>query len=266
MAKAASVCAAFGYDEININCGCPSPRVKEGSFGAVLMLEPLTVARIAERMRESAGGVPVTVKCRLGVDDHDSYEELNNFINVVAKSGVNHFIIHARKAYLQGLNPKENRTVPPLKYDWVYRLAEDFPSLQFSLNGGLQSIEQMKEAVAEDRKLAGCMIGRVAYNDPWMMGRIDREMFGEKGCELSRREVLLKYAEAVEQKDGVCNSVVVKPIMNLFTGEKDSNKYRRFLGTKVREEKYKGDAKLLIEDAVEVFTQCNPTAANKVHD
>ena len=266
MAKAASLCASYGYDEININCGCPSPRVKEGSFGAVLMKEPLTVANIVASMKEAVNKIPITIKCRLGVDDNDSYEELTNFISTVAKSGTNHFIIHARKAFLEGLNPKENRSVPPLRYDWVYKLAKEFPGLQFSLNGGLQNIEQMKEVMAEENKLVGCMFGRLAYNNPWIIGRIDKEIFGDKGCELSRKEVLLKYGESIDKMNGVCNRTILKPITYFFAGEKNSNQYRRFLGTKLREEKYKENAKLLIEDAVELFSQYNPTAANKVHD
>ncbi len=152
MAKAASICAAMGYNEININCGCPSPKVKEGAFGAVLMNEPKTVADIVAEMKKLVS-VPVTVKCRLGVDDHDSYEEVSKFITTVSAAGASHFIIHARKAFLNGLNPKENRTVPPLRYDWVYKLVKDFPKLQFSLNGGLQSIESVLQynVITSDR-------------------------------------------------------------------------------------------------------------------
>jgi len=263
MAKATSICASYGYDEININCGCPSPKVKEGSFGAALMLNPQAVYDIANAMIKASNGIPITVKCRIGVDDHDSFEELTKFISTVSSAGVNHFIIHARKAFLDGLNPKENRTIPPLKYDWVYKLTDEFPYLRFSLNGGLQSIEEMKEVMKKE--VAGCMIGRVAYNNPWIMGRIDKEIYGDKGCELSRKEVVLKYAEYIEKESNVCNGILVKPLTFLFAGERDSNKYRRFLGEASREKKYKGNPRQLIEDAIELFGELNPTALNKTH-
>eukprot|EP00826_Nyctotherus_ovalis_P058899 TRINITY_DN8145_c0_g1_i1.p1 TRINITY_DN8145_c0_g1~~TRINITY_DN8145_c0_g1_i1.p1 ORF type:complete len:309 (-),score=70.88 TRINITY_DN8145_c0_g1_i1:61-987(-) len=263
MAKAAGICAAYGYDEININCGCPSPKVKEGSFGAALMLNPPGVCAIVDAMAKTVGNVPVTVKCRLGVDDHDSFEELTKFVATVSSSGVKHFIIHARKAFLDGLNPKENRNVPLLKYDWVYELARTFPGLEFSLNGGLKSIEEMREVMGEEKKLAGCMIGRVAYDNPWIVGRIDREVYGDQGCDLSRKEIALKYSEFVDKEASTCNGILIKPLIFLFAGEKDSNKYRRFLAEGSREEKYKGNPKQLIEDAIEHFSQLNPSALNK---
>ena len=265
LAKATSICSSLGYDEINLNCGCPSPYAKEDSFGAVLMKNPNTVADIVKEMIEASNGVPVTVKCRLGVDDNDSYDELKKFIETVSTAGIKHFIIHARKALLKGLNHKENRNIPPLKYDWVYNLAKDYPGVKFSLNGGLQSIEQMKEVMSEDKKLEGCMIGRLAYNDPWIMGKIDKEIYGQVGLDLSKREVILKYAEYIGKED-VCNSVAIKPLSFIFAGEKNSGVYRRFLADNVREVKYKNDPKLLIEDAIDIFSQFNATAANRTHD
>eukprot|EP00830_Metopus_es_P006086 TRINITY_DN15796_c0_g1_i1.p1 TRINITY_DN15796_c0_g1~~TRINITY_DN15796_c0_g1_i1.p1 ORF type:complete len:287 (+),score=53.77 TRINITY_DN15796_c0_g1_i1:351-1211(+) len=267
MAKCASLCAAIGYDEININCGCPSPRVKEGSFGAVLMLSPHVVVQNVIAMTKTVT-TPVTIKCRLGVDDHDSYEELTKFIGAVGGAGVKHFIIHARKAFLGGLNPKENRTVPPLKYDWVYKLAADFPDMKFSLNGGLQTIESIKEVLAPEKKLLGCMIGRLSYNDPWVVGRIDKEVYGCPKLDYSRKDILLKYAEYVEKEQAsskVTNSVLIKPISFLFSGEKESCKYRQFLGDGAKDEKYEKNARKLIEDALELYSGINLAAVMKTH-
>jgi len=270
MAKAAEICYKMGYDEININCGCPSPKVKEGAFGAILMFDPEKVAENVREMIKMSHGVPITIKCRLGVDEHDSFEELVKFINIVSKAGVTHFVMHARKAILHGFNPKENRNIPPLKYDWVYKLADMFPTLQFSLNGGLNTIEQMQEVLAPEHKLKGCMIGRLAYNDPWILGRIDHEIYGMSHFDLSKKEVILKYAEFVEkeQKEDkmMCNSLLVKPLSFFFNGERDSNKYRRFLGDAAKDEKYKNNCRQLIEDALEILGQHNPTALNKTHD
>ena len=225
------------------------------------------VAEMVKAMITENPGKPITIKCRLGVDDNDSYEELKNFVDIVSHVGIKHFIIHARKALLKGLSHKENRSIPPLKYDWVYKLAKDFPSVQFSLNGGLQSIEQMKEVMSEDKKLVGCMIGRLAYNDPWIMGSIDKDIFGQPSLDLSKKEVVLKYADFIaKQQENVCNSVAIKPLSFFFAGEKNSGLYRRFLADNSREPKYKGDAKLLIEDAFDFFSKQNPSAVNKTYD
>jgi tRNA-dihydrouridine synthase A len=159
---AAEHCVQYGYDEINLNCGCPSDRVQDGCFGAVLMKTPSLVAECMNAIHDSAGpaGVPVTVKCRIGVDDCDSYEELQEFVRTISEAApVGHFLIHARKAFLQGLNPAQNRSIPPLHYDVVYRLVQDFPHLKFSLNGGVQSLEEAAEHIAKG--VHGVMIGRM---------------------------------------------------------------------------------------------------------
>ena len=179
MAEAAKIVEAEGFDEVNVNCGCPSSAVSgAGCFGASLMFDPLKVAKITATMRNTVD-IPVTVKCRLGVDDHDKWENIVDFVKVVSEEGgVNKFIIHARKCHLKGLNPKENRTIPPLNYPWVYQLAIQFPHLKFILNGGLNSIPEIKTGL-ESGPVYGCMSGRLAMNEPWEMAKIDREIYGD---------------------------------------------------------------------------------------
>ncbi len=194
MADSAAIIQSKGFDEINLNCGCPSPANQHGNHGAILMLQPKLVAQLCLSMRNSCQ-IPVTVKCRLGVDNNDSYSELAQFIKTVNQdSGVTKFIVHARKALLQGLNPKENRTIPDLKYDWVMKLKEDFPDISFVINGGLNTIEKVKAILDKESQLEGCMCGRLAMNTPWQLARVDTEVYGESGCEaMSKVEVLKRY-------------------------------------------------------------------------
>lgn len=189
MAEAAKVAEEWGYDEVNINCGCPSAKTRDGCFGAVLMMDPPLVARITRAMREAVN-IPVTVKCRLGVDDRDQYEHVREFVEVVSREGgVEKFIVHARKCLLHGLSPAENRSVPPLKYDWVFKLKGEFPHLRFVINGGFTSVDQVKE-VLQDGQLEGCMVGRMAMNTPWELSRVDRELFGSTEDSLNREQIL----------------------------------------------------------------------------
>jgi tRNA-dihydrouridine synthase A len=233
LAKAAKLAVdKYGYDEINLNCGCPSPRVTCGSFGACLMKEPELVVECINAIK-AVVKVPVHIKCRLGVDEHDSYEFARNFIATIsAKTNMDHFIIHARKAFLKGLNPKENRTVPPLKYDYVYQLAADFPHVNFSINGGIKTIPEMR-GLLERGDLLGCMIGRVAYENIWTLAKIDRDIFGAKGPGYSRREVLLAYGQycddAMKQNPAINYMTLIKPMLSLFTGEKGATLFRRLL-------------------------------------
>eukprot|EP00127_Corallochytrium_limacisporum_P000395 Clim_evm90s11 gene=Clim_evmTU90s11 len=183
MAIAASYAAPYGYDEINVNVGCPSSKVAGGkqAFGAALMLEPELVKNITyemyQKVRLAAPSTPVTVKCRIGVDHQDDYETMREFVRTVSSNGVvSHFQIHARKAWLNGLNTRKNRTVPPLKYDYVYRLIEDFPDLKFSINGGITTNTQIQSML--DHGVDGVMIGRGAWNNPWMFWDVDRRYYG----------------------------------------------------------------------------------------
>lgn len=234
-AAAAKLSSEYGgFCEINLNTGCPSSLVSSRCFGARLMLEPERVRDICASMQRAvapgANAPEVTVKCRIGVDDHDSYEELHHFITTVASCGVRHFIVHARKCLLKGLSPHENRTVPPLRYDVVYRLKTDFPDLRFTLNGGVASIQQAKELL-DDARVDGVMIGRAAYNMPWNLRDADRLIFGAaENPNLSRREIIaqyLAYAEDLQAKWGdteplgplkytMRTSTLIKPLLALF--------------------------------------------------
>jgi tRNA-dihydrouridine synthase A len=189
MAQAAKIVEEYGYDEVNVNCGCPSNKTRDGCFGAVLMFDPQLVARITRSMQKSVN-IPVTVKCRLGVDDMDKYEEVKNFIKIVShEGGVTKFIIHARKCFLNGLSPHENRTIPPLKYDWVFQLKQDFPDLNFVINGGFTTIKSVKEILSNDQ-LEGCMVGRLAYNTPWELAKVDCLLFNSDKPSKNRLEIL----------------------------------------------------------------------------
>ncbi|QHO53425.1 tRNA-dihydrouridine(20/20a) synthase [Arachis hypogaea] len=193
LAKATELASAYCYDEINFNCGCPSPRVAgRGCFGVRLMLDPKFVAEAISVMAANTN-VPVTVKCRIGVDNHDSYNELCDFIYKVSSlSPAKHFIIHSRKALLNGITPAENRSIPPLKYEYFYGLLRDFPDLTFTINGGIASIDEINSA-----RMAGAhgvMVGRAAYNNPWhLLGHIDTAVYGASRSSLTRRQVLEKY-------------------------------------------------------------------------
>mmetsp|Transcript_47992 Transcript_47992/g.154837 ORF Transcript_47992/g.154837 Transcript_47992/m.154837 type:complete len:418 (+) Transcript_47992:84-1337(+) len=200
MAKAASLCAKAGFDEINLNVGCPSPKVTCNHFGACLMKEPEVVKNMAQACRASCPHgriVPVTVKHRLGVDDHDSWEELTAFVQTVAAAGVSHFVVHARKALLGVLSPEGNRTIPTLRYDWVFALARTFPHLSFELNGGVLNLREAEELLARapEAPLTGVMIGRAAYKTPWLLSEADNLLFGVANPGLSRVDVLHKYLD-----------------------------------------------------------------------
>jgi len=233
LAKCAKICEELGYREINLNCGCPSPRVQEGSFGACLMKEPEIVAECMQKMQKEVK-IPVSIKCRIGVDDNDDYEFTKNFIKITSeKGGINHYVIHARKALLKGLSPAENRNIPPLDYPRVIQLKKDFPHLNFTINGGFKDFDSVSKILSQDNKLVGCMLGRMSYDNPWAFTDVDRLFYGKKNLGYSRREVLQRWAEygemQMEQRPGMPVPNLVKPIINLFTNEKHSAKYRQFL-------------------------------------
>eukprot|EP00271_Cylindrocystis_brebissonii_P005028 TRINITY_DN1697_c0_g7_i1.p1 TRINITY_DN1697_c0_g7~~TRINITY_DN1697_c0_g7_i1.p1 ORF type:complete len:402 (-),score=59.26 TRINITY_DN1697_c0_g7_i1:634-1839(-) len=234
LAQAARLIAAYGYDEINLNCGCPSSAVAgHGCFGARLMLDPERVGTAMASMALAIGDIPVTIKCRIGVDDVDSYEELCTFVETVAKlSPVDHFVIHSRKAILKGLSPAQNRSVPPLKYEYVLALVRDFPSLTFTLNGGIVSLAQAAQAL--EWGVHGVMIGRAAYSSPWaILGDADRVIYGVPNCATSRREVLEQYVEYADRAKGRYGEHrpslrnLVMPLLGLFHGEHGGANWRR---------------------------------------
>ena len=228
LAASARIGQDFGYDEINLNVGCPSDRVQRGRFGACLMLEPDTVAGGISAMR-NAVSIPVTVKCRLGVDDHDSYEALAEFIGTVAEAGCQTFIVHARKAWLKGLSPRENREIPPLQYDVVKRLKHDFPHLDIILNGGIVDLDG---AIEQLGSFDGVMLGRAAYHDPYLLADVDRRVFGVDQEPLSREDVvelMLPYIES-EIKKGQRLHGITRHMLGLFHGQHGGRIWRRRLG------------------------------------
>jgi tRNA-dihydrouridine synthase A len=227
MARAAAIGADWGYAEININVGCPSDRVQSGRFGACLMAEPKTVAACVAAMR-AACSVPVTVKSRIGIDDRDSYEELVEFIGTIAETGCDTFIVHARKAWLSGLSPKENREIPPLRYDVVHRLKRDFPHLTIAINGGITSLDAAEAQLA---LLDGVMIGREAYQNPWMLAEADRRLFGEDTPARSRRDVVddfLPYVEAM-RSCGVPLGAMTRHLLGLYQAVPGARSFRRHI-------------------------------------
>ena len=225
LAEAARIGAAWGYDEINLNCGCPSDRVQAGRFGACLMREPALVAECVAAMR-GAVDVPVTVKCRLGVDDQEEYETLLGFIDSIAATGCDTFVVHARKAWLKGLSPKENREVPPLRYEHVYRLKQERPALRIIINGG---ISEVAPALSHLEQVDGVMLGRVAYHDPYVLHRLDAEL---SGTPLRSREALLQaYLPYVEAQcaGGVAVKHITRHILGLFHGQPGGRVFRQVL-------------------------------------
>ncbi|KAL9175543.1 hypothetical protein ABFS82_02G118400 [Erythranthe guttata] len=227
--KAIQLANPYGYDEINFNCGCPSPKVAgKGCFGVRLMLDPKFVAD-AMSVISANTDVPVTVKCRIGVDDHDSYNELCDFIyKVSSQSPTKHFIIHSRKALLNGISPKENRSIPPLKYEYFYALVRDFPDLQFTINGGINTVDEVHTARMEGAH--GVMVGRAACKDPWnILGNIDSAIYGAPPSSLTRRQVLEKYQVYGDSVLGLYgpNPNIREPLLNFFYSEPGNTLWKR---------------------------------------
>jgi len=226
LAAAARIGEQWGYDEINLNLGCPSLRVQGGGFGACLMLEPERVADCMAAMRQAVR-IPVTAKHRLGVDEVEDYRYLARFIETLARVGVEVFIVHARKAYLKGLSPAENRTIPPLRYEWVYRLKRDFPSLTIVLNGGVRTLD---EAQAHLARVDGVMLGRAVYENPFVLEQADARLFGLNRSP-SRLEVvraMLRYSEA-QLEQGTPLWAIARHMLNLFKGQPGGRFWRRLL-------------------------------------
>jgi tRNA-dihydrouridine synthase A len=231
LADAARIGAEHGYDEINLNVGCPSERVQSGSFGACLMREPALVADCVGAMRAAVPAtIPVTVKCRIGVDDQDDDADLFRFVDTVAAAGCTTFIVHARKAWLKGLSPKENREIPPLNWPRVQRLKREFPRLAIVINGGITTLEAAIEAGAG---LDGVMIGRAAYHDPWLLACIERAWFGADGAPASREQVmdaLIGYARGFTAR-GERIAHLARHLVGLYQGEPGARAFRRVLST-----------------------------------
>lgn len=227
LAKAAKIVEEYGYDEINLNVGCPSKRVSSGSFGACLMYEPELVGDCLQAMREAVK-IPVTIKHRIGVDGHDPYDVLFPFVEYLASRGTDVFVVHARKAILKGLTPKENRDIPPLNYGIVHELKEQFPHLTIVLNGGLNTIEMAKSNFG---KLDGVMLGRAAYRYPDILGKVDKTFFGAD-YEISPFEVAAQYREYIIEQlaQKVPLHAMTKHMLGMFHGLKGARQFRRVLG------------------------------------
>jgi tRNA-dihydrouridine synthase A len=225
LANCARIAEKYGYDEINLNVGCPSDRVQRGSFGACLMLEPILVRDCMSAMLDAVD-IPVTIKTRLGVDDHESYQFMADFVGTVAESGCTVFIMHARKAFLEGLSPKQNRDVPPLHYDWVYRLKKESPDLEVVINGGINSIADVQSHLDH---VDGVMLGRAAYQSPWILTECQQQLFGDVA--VSRESVVEAMSEYVERQVSAGTAVkhISRHLLGLFQGLPGAKVWRRYL-------------------------------------
>ena len=233
--KDLAICAKmvedYAYAEVNLNVGCPSDRVQNGRFGACLMAEPQLVADCVLAMSQAVS-IPVTIKSRIGIDDLDSYEELVNFVATIASAGCKTFIVHARKAWLSGLSPKQNREVPPLRYDLVYQLKKDFPQLEIIINGGITTLNQSEELL---KHVDGVMMGREAYQNPYIMSEVDKRFFGAANELLSRQMIVKELVPYIQEqlKSEVRLNSVSRHILGLFHGEPGARGWRRYISENV---------------------------------
>jgi tRNA-dihydrouridine synthase A len=243
MTECAKMAEQYGYDEININVGCPSDRVQNGRFGACLMAEPNVVADCVNEM-QAASKVPVTVKSRIGIDDLDSYEFLHTFIEQVAQAGCQHFIIHARKAWLSGLSPKQNRDIPPLDYARVYQIKQDFSALEISINGGIKTFAEANDHL---QHIDGVMIGREIYSSPYLLAEADQKIYGVEKEVISRQQVINLMADYIdayvsstlEQGNAYRNPRawhVLRHMLGLCNGLAGARQFRRYLSESARAE------------------------------
>ena len=235
LAECARIAVDYGYDEVNLNIGCPSDRVQSGNFGACLMKEPETVAAAVHAMRQAVD-VPITVKHRIGVDDLDRYEDMLRFVDIVAEAGADRFSVHARKAWLQGLSPKENRNVPPLRYDDVYRLKQERPKLPIEINGGIQTLEETQHHL---KHVDAVMIGRSAYGNPYLFAQMDTALFGDTTAETpSRDDVALGMQEYIEEemRKGQKPFHVLRHMLHLYAGCPGAKAWKRTLTERCHQE------------------------------
>ena len=249
LAQCARIAQDYGYDEINLNVGCPSERVQKGAFGACLMAEPQLIAECVSAM-QAAVAIPITVKNRIGIDDQEDYADLHNFIDTVSQAGCQTFIIHARKAWLKGLSPKENREIPPLRYDLVYQIKQAFPALEIIINGGITTLEQCQQHL---QHVDGVMVGREAYHNPWLLAQVDPLLYGTPAPLESRQAALLAILPYVQaQLDaGVPLGHISRHLLGLFQGMPGARAFRRLIS----ENAHKPDAGVkLLRDALAKIT------------
>ncbi|ORT50774.1 tRNA-dihydrouridine synthase A [Vibrio sp. qd031] len=228
LATCAKLAQERGYDEVNLNVGCPSDRVQNGKFGAILMGEPELVADCVSAMKAEVD-IPITVKTRIGIDDHDSYEFLTHFIQLVSeRSGCDQFTIHARKAWLSGLSPKENREIPPLDYSRAYQLKQDFPELTIALNGGIKSLDESLEHL---QHLDGVMVGREAYQNPYILAEVDQRIFGLQAPIKKRKQVVEEMYPYIEQQlaNGSYLGHITRHMLGLFQNMPGARQWRRYI-------------------------------------
>lgn len=248
LSECAKIAEAYGYTEINLNVGCPSDRVQRGSFGACLMAKPDLVGECLAKMQEVVN-IPVTVKHRIGIDDKDSYEELHNFVKIVSGYGCKRFVVHARKAILKGLSPKENRTIPPLKYNFVYDLKKDFPDLIIEINGGIKTHEEILEHL---KYIDGVMLGRIAYEDPYLFAKADSLYFNHETTIPTRRQIIENMIPYLENnvKKGIGINRTIVHMMGLFNNKQGSKVWKRFLSENMHK---RNDDPLLLLEAMKLI-------------
>jgi len=227
LARCSGLGEQWGYDEINLNLGCPSDRVQSGRFGACLMKQPALVAGCIRAMHD-ATGLPVTAKHRVGVDEQDSYAALRDFVGTLAEAGCDSFIVHARKAWLQGLSPKQNREVPPLQYQVVYQLKQDFPGLEIIINGGITTLDQ---CAGHLHRVDGVMIGREAYHNPWILADADQRIFGDSPTPLTRHQVVERLLPFIDRELARSTPLnrITRHLLGLFHGQPNARAWRRHL-------------------------------------
>ncbi|RAL25100.1 tRNA dihydrouridine(20/20a) synthase DusA [Lujinxingia litoralis] len=261
LAECARIAQDYGYDEVNLNVGCPSDRVQNGNFGACLMKSPETVARAVEAMRQAVD-IEVTVKHRIGVDELDDYAHMRRFVDIVADAGCRRFSVHARKAWLQGLSPKENRNVPPLRYPEVWRLKEERPDLDIEINGGILTMDQAAEHLEH---VDAVMIGRAAYDNPYQFAEVDQRFYGESAPPLTRHQVARAMFPYIEEhlRQGGKLSHISGHMLQLFAGQPGARQFRRHLSERAWKE---GAGVHTLEEALtrvpETSPQNNTTAAS----
>ena len=251
LAECARIAEDWGYDEINLNVGCPSSRVQNGNFGACLMAQPEKVARAVAAMQQ-ATSLPVTVKHRIGIDNQDRYEDMANFVSIVAATGCQRFTVHARKAWLNGLSPKENRHIPPLRYEDAYRLKEDFPQLFIEINGGITTLGQIKE---QYQYVDAVMVGRAAYDNPYLFAVVDEEIYGDGMTALTRHEIVAKMLPYIDYwlGRGLKLNSISRHLLQLFSGQPGTRAWKRHISENVY---LPGASSLVIEEALAKVPSC----------
>ena len=250
LAECSKIAEDWGYDEVNLNCGCPSDKVQNGMIGACLMAEPHLVAECIAAM-QNAVKIPVTIKHRIGIDDMEDYEGMVKFVSTIAATGCTTFIVHARKAWLKGLSPKENREIPPLQYEKVYRLKQEFPHLEIIINGGITTLEQSKQLLEH---VDGVMVGREAYANPYLLAEVDQAIYGVSHPPASREDVMEGFMDYCREQlsRGTRLNHLTRHILGLYQGLPGARQFRRILS----EQAHKPDAGLeVIRRAIEVLNE-----------